>query len=163
MFIWGGSHFWIAYFVGTQTSAEVSTDFHDYTILWLLFLFMFFFYLLMYWRENSIKYVWFVLLFVFQISTQSFYQFSNYFKCCFSNGIDITGTVDILTLILLETKVISLCHQNRARPTCISVQSDQALYCWLTISSFHFNFLRNVTFIQPCSHKFAAELPSIIK
>ena len=26
----------------------------------------------------------------------------------------------------------SLCHQYRARPVCTSMQSDQALYCWLT-------------------------------
>ena len=39
----------------------------------------------------------------------------------------------IFTLILLEPKEISLCHQYRARPACISVQSDpEALYCWLT-------------------------------
>ena len=37
-----------------------------------------------------------------------------------------------LTLILLEPKVISICHQYRARLACTSVQSDQALYCWLT-------------------------------
>ena len=40
----------------------------------------------------------------------------------------------ILTLIL--PKVISLCHQYRARPTCTTVQSDQALYCWLTNFKF---------------------------
>ena len=38
----------------------------------------------------------------------------------------------ILTLILPEPKVIRLGHQYRARPVCISVQSDQILYCWLT-------------------------------
>ena len=32
-----------------------------------------------------------------------------------------------LTLTLLEPKIISLCHQNRARPDCTSVQSDQTL------------------------------------
>ena len=37
----------------------------------------------------------------------------------------------VLTIILLESKVISLCHHNRARPACTSVQSDQALYCIL--------------------------------
>ena len=37
-----------------------------------------------------------------------------------------------LTLILLELKVISLCHQYRARPASTPVQSDQAVYCWLT-------------------------------
>ena len=38
-----------------------------------------------------------------------------------------------LTLTLLEPKVISLCHQNRARPASTSMQSNQALYwyCWL--------------------------------
>ena len=38
-----------------------------------------------------------------------------------------------LILILLETKVIGLGHQYRARSACTSVQSDQALYCWLEI------------------------------
>ena len=33
-----------------------------------------------------------------------------------------------ITLILLEPKVISLCHQYIARPACKCVQSDQALY-----------------------------------
>ena len=37
-----------------------------------------------------------------------------------------------LTLILLEPKAISLCHQYSARPACTFVQSDQALYCYLT-------------------------------
>ena len=36
------------------------------------------------------------------------------------------------THILSEPKMISLCHQYIVRPVCISVQSDQALYCWLT-------------------------------
>ena len=35
----------------------------------------------------------------------------------------------LFACILLELKVISLCHQYRARPACTSVQSDQALYC----------------------------------
>ena len=38
----------------------------------------------------------------------------------------------ILNLILLEPKVIRLCHQYRARLACTSMQSDQALYCWQT-------------------------------
>ena len=46
-----------------------------------------------------------------------------------------TAKVTIVTLIL-EAKVISLCHQYRARPACTSVQSDQALYCWLTNCKF---------------------------
>ena len=33
-----------------------------------------------------------------------------------------------LTLILLELKVVSLCHQYRVRPACTSVQSNQALH-----------------------------------
>ena len=41
-----------------------------------------------------------------------------------------------LTIILLEPKVISLCHLYRARPACISVQSDQALYYLLTNFKF---------------------------
>ena len=36
----------------------------------------------------------------------------------------------LLTLILLEPKVIRLCHQYRA------VQSDQTQYCWLTNFKF---------------------------
>ena len=39
-----------------------------------------------------------------------------------------TGIKNILTLILLETKVISFCHHYRTT----SVQFDQPLYCWLT-------------------------------
>ena len=34
-----------------------------------------------------------------------------------------------LTLTLPEPKVISLCHQYRTRPTALSMQSNQALYC----------------------------------
>ena len=42
-----------------------------------------------------------------------------------------------LTLILPTPKLISLCHQYRARPpACTSVQSDQAQYCWLTVFKF---------------------------
>ena len=37
----------------------------------------------------------------------------------------------LLTLILLEPKMFNLCHQYRAKPTCTSVQSDLALYCWM--------------------------------
>ena len=37
-----------------------------------------------------------------------------------------------LTVILLELKVTSLCHQYRARSACTSVHSDQDIYCWLT-------------------------------
>ena len=37
-----------------------------------------------------------------------------------------------LTLIPPKSKVISPCHQYRARPACTSVKSDQALYCCLT-------------------------------
>ena len=40
------------------------------------------------------------------------------------------------TFILLETKVIRLCHQYTARPVCTSVQSEQSLYCWLTNFKF---------------------------
>ena len=43
----------------------------------------------------------------------------------------------ILTITLLDPKMISLCHHYRDRPTYISVQSDQALYCWLAMSQFH--------------------------
>ena len=38
------------------------------------------------------------------------------------------GYVFSLSLTLLEPKVISLCHQYRARAACTSTQSDQALY-----------------------------------
>ena len=31
--------------------------------------------------------------------------------------------------------MIDLCNQYRARPACTNVQSDQALYCWLTTSN----------------------------
>ena len=42
-----------------------------------------------------------------------------------------------LILILLEPKIISLCHQYRARPACISVPSDQAFFVSCPSSSFH--------------------------
>ena len=45
----------------------------------------------------------------------------------------------LLTLILLESKMVSLCHQYRARPACTSARSDQALYCWPTLSSHLYN------------------------
>ena len=41
-----------------------------------------------------------------------------------------------LTLPLLEPKIISLCHLYRGRPACTSMQSDQALYCWLANFKF---------------------------
>ena len=41
-----------------------------------------------------------------------------------------------LILILLELKEIRLCHQYGARPAYMSMQSDQALYCWLTNFKF---------------------------
>ena len=43
-----------------------------------------------------------------------------------------------LTLILMELKVISLCHHYRARPVCTFVQSDLILNCWWT--NFKFSF-----------------------
>ena len=46
-----------------------------------------------------------------------------------------------LTLILMETKLTSLCRQNRARPACTSMQPNQALYCWLTVFNFSFSYL----------------------
>jgi hypothetical protein len=42
----------------------------------------------------------------------------------------------LLTLTLLEPKVISLCHQYKVRSACRSVQSDKALYCWLAYFKF---------------------------
>ena len=36
-----------------------------------------------------------------------------------------------LTLTLLAAKIISLCHRQRARSAGTSMQSDQALYCFL--------------------------------
>ena len=50
------------------------------------------------------------------------------------------------TPILLDAKMISLCHQYRARADCTSVHSDQALYCWLTnfkFSSYDLNIPKN--------------------
>ena len=48
-----------------------------------------------------------------------------------------TGNVSkILTLILPTPKVISFCHQYRARPACTCLQSDQALNCWQTNFKF---------------------------
>ena len=37
---------------------------------------------------------------------------------------------------LLKRKVISLCHEYRARPVCISLQLDQALHSWLIYYKF---------------------------
>ena len=55
----------------------------------------------------------------------------------------INKKLRLLTFILLEPKVISLCHQFRARPACTSVQSDQLPITvdWPT-SSWHLNILR---------------------
>ena len=41
-----------------------------------------------------------------------------------------------ITVTLLQPKVISLCHQCRARPAYTSTQFDQALYCWITNFKF---------------------------
>ena len=38
----------------------------------------------------------------------------------------------VLTLLLLEPNVISICQQYRARPACTSMQTDMALYRWPT-------------------------------
>ena len=46
-----------------------------------------------------------------------------------------TGYKIILTIILLETNGISLCHLYITRPACTFVQSDQTLHCWLTNTS----------------------------
>ena len=51
----------------------------------------------------------------------------------------VWSALPMLTLILLKMKEISLCHHYIARPTYTSVQSDQALYCWLT----YFDFPKN--------------------
>ena len=69
-----------------------------YVILWLLLLPFYFYllcffliYLLIDWKEISIRYVCCALLFVFQIATQSVHVFSNYFtqsKSCVIYGID---------------------------------------------------------------------------
>ena len=42
----------------------------------------------------------------------------------------------VLTLILPTQKVITLCHQYRARPAFTSVHPDQTLYCRLTNFKF---------------------------
>ena len=59
---------------------------------------------------------------------------------------EIAGKVSLnVTIVLVKPKVtlcsysyfdkvstvISLCHQYRAWPVCVCMQSDQALYCWL--------------------------------
>ena len=47
----------------------------------------------------------------------------------------LKSKLKMLILIPLELKMISLCHQYRARPDCTSVQSVKALqnvYCWVT-------------------------------
>ena len=44
------------------------------------------------------------------------------------------NSLQTLTLTVLEAKVIS--HQYKARLAYTSVQTDQALYCWLTNFKF---------------------------
>ena len=39
----------------------------------------------------------------------------------------------LLTIVLLEPKMISVFHQYRAIQACTSVQHGKALYCWLII------------------------------
>ena len=81
---------WYPDFSGSLTELPLR-DFVTFTFA-VLFLFMFFFiYFLIDWKEISIRYVWCLLLFVFQISTQIVYMFSNYFtqsKCCVSCGFE---------------------------------------------------------------------------
>ena len=60
-------------------------------------------------------------------------QYRGFNILLFSNS---TGEFPFLTLILPTPKVISICHQYRARPACIPMQSDQALYCWLANVKF---------------------------
>ena len=48
----------------------------------------------------------------------------------------ITGQFSY-TLILLEPKVISICHQYKVRQFCTPMQFDHALYCWLTNLTSH--------------------------
>ena len=55
----------------------------------------------------------------------------------------VPHTVLLLTLNLLEQKMISLCHHYRARSACTSVQSDQALNSWLTNFMLHFDTPKN--------------------
>ena len=43
---------------------------------------------------------------------------------------------EMLILSLLKAKVIILFHQYRVRPACTFIQSDQALYCWMTNLKF---------------------------
>ena len=54
-----------------------------------------------------------------------------YLKACMERRKIVNGV--LLTLSLLAAIVTSLCHQYRTRPVWTSVQSEQALYCWLTI------------------------------
>ena len=42
------------------------------------------------------------------------------------------SSLDFNPYPVLEPKVISLCQQYRAMPSCTAMQFDQALYCWPT-------------------------------
>ena len=64
-------------------------NFLSSTLLWYFYLLCFPIYLLINWKEISIRYAWCVLLFIFLISMQPVHEFSNYFtqsKCCVSCG-----------------------------------------------------------------------------
>ena len=52
--------------------------------------------------------------------------------CCRSFCWKVCFMFCTLTFILLELKVISIYHQCGARPAFTTVQTDQALYCWMT-------------------------------
>ena len=55
-------------------------------------------------------------------------QYSNYKRTETLPVNKIFLKLELLTLILLEPNVIGFCHQYRARPDCMSMQSVQALY-----------------------------------
>ena len=48
-----------------------------------------------------------------------------------------------------KPEVINICHQYRARPACNTVQSDQALYCWLDIPKMIMSNSKNGRWIIP--------------
>ena len=63
--------------------------------------------------------------------------FDVWYKCSF----DLKGYKRFIAefnLTLPTPKVITICHQYRARPSCTPVQSDQSLNCWLTNFKFLF-------------------------
>ena len=92
-------------FSGSFNGLSLLRDFVTFSFAVIyLFLMFFFIYLLTDWKEISIRYVhiWSVLLFVFQISTQPFDEFSDYFT---KSKLIVCYVYNIFMIFILRTKV----------------------------------------------------------